>query len=471
MKKVISMLVILTIIMSLAACGNKNNTGNNAGGNEITAEADNTKNSEPTKEPAATAAPEPTKEAEPTAEPEVTAEPTEEPEPTDDPVDAPTIDEDDEFYSAGHAYEGIWQSGNCIIQVSPEGAADVFTIYSGETDQQTYGSWDECWTNFSDEENRFVGNNVTHFSVEGGEFSYQNEETFYSFEVEGDNLVWAEMVFVKISDDISDNPYIVSADDYSDDNSDDNTYHGDYGDGFGAEFSLENQEFVDVIASTYYGVYCQSADDPMVGTYYPYNGDEMSMETMDEFNAAFLYLGIEEDQGQLCFLEKGMNEDVTWSLDKDEFGTYLLLDDGYTGEVYKGRFYWDYKNTRILVMIRIGEYDLWLTNDTRVIADTSSSRTMDEETALRAIEKYLAETNESMYEKLQTGDYGTADGVYTDEENGTIVVWLRTYTGAYRNYYIDPDSGETYVTETSPVTDNSVETPTDETLNAWDYAD
>ena len=353
MKKVISMLIIFIMIVSLAACGNKDNTNGNAGGNEITAGADNKKDTEPTKAPAATAAPEPTKEVQPTAEP------TAEPEPTEEPDD-PDIDEDDD----------IW-----------------------------------------------------------------------------------------------DNPFIVSPDD--------NDYGdgGDYGDGFGAEFTLEDQEFIDVIATTYYGVYCQSADDPMVGTYYPYYGDEMSMETMDESNAAFLYLGMEEDQGQLCFLEKGMNEDVTWSLGKDEFGTYILLDDGYTGEVYKGRFYWDYENTRILVMIRIGEYDLWLTNDTRVIADTSSSRTMDEETALRAIEKYLAENDESMYEKLQTGDYGTADGVYTDEENGTIVVWLRTYTGAYRNYYIDPDSGETYVTETSPLTDNSVETPTDETLNAWDYAD
>ncbi len=455
MKKVISMLIIFIMIVSIAACGNKDNTNGNAGGNEITAGADNKKDTEPTKAPAATAAPEPTKEVQPTAEPE----PTEEP-------DDPDIDEDDEVYSDGHMYEGLWQSGNCIISIVPEGAADiVITEYYTETDQVNYGAWNEYWTEFIPDENRFVSYNVNHVTINNGEYDNQQEEGFYSFEAEGENLVWDGEVFTKISDDIWDNPFIVSPDDNDYGNG------GDYGDGFGAEFTLEDQEFIDVIATTYYGVYCQSADDPMVGTYYPYYGDEMSMETMDESNAAFLYLGMEEDQGQLCFLEKGMNEDVTWSLGKDEFGTYILLDDGYTGEVYKGRFYWDYENTRILVMIRIGEYDLWLTSDTRVIADTSSSRTMDEETALRAIEKYLAENDESMYEKLQTGDYGTADGVYTDEENGTIVVWLRTYTGAYRNYYIDPDSGETYVTETSPLTDNSVETPTDETLNAWDYAD
>ena len=249
-----------------------------------------------------------------------------------------------------------------------------------------------------------------------------------------------------------------------------NYYGGDYGDGFGAEFMLEDQEFVDVIASTYYGVYCQSADDPMEGFFYPYYGDEMSLETMDEFNAAFLSLGIEEDQGQLCFLEKGMNDDVSWTLGNDEFGTYIYLDDPYTGEVYKGRYYMDLENGRLFVQVRIGEYDLWMTNDTRLISYSSDSYKLDEDTALRAIENYLAEYNESMYEMLKNEEYGVADGVYTTEDE-TIVVWLRTYTGAYVNYYIDPLSGETYVTETSPLTENTVETPLDETLNAWEYVD
>ncbi len=456
MKKVISVLLILVMIMALAACGKKEEPAA-SGNSDVTQAVDNTKDTEPTKAAEPTA--EPTKAAEPTAAPEPTDEP--EPEPTDEPSGA----YDDEFYSAGHVYDGLWQSGDVILAIDGEGAADVFTVYSEETDKETFGSWMEFWTNFSEEDERFESGSVMYYEAEDGTIHTYSEEGTYIFEVGDDCIYWAEMIFEKISDDTSDNPFIVSPDDNGSGDG------GDYGDGFGAEFSLENQEFVDVIATTYYGVYCQSADDPMVGTYYPYYGDEMSMETMDESNAAFMYLGMEEDQGQLCFLEKGMNEDVTWSLGKDEFGTYILLDDGYTGEVYKGRFYWDYENTRIMVMIRIGEYDLWLTSDTRVIADTSSSRTMDEETALRAIEKYLAETNESMYEKLQTGDYGTADGVYTDEEKGNIVVWLRSYTGAYRYYYIDPDSGETYVTETSPLTYNSVETPTDETLNAWDYAD
>ena len=452
MKKMISTLIILTMIMSLVACGNKGNTSSNAGGNEITAEADNSKNVEPTKAPEATATPEPTKEPQPTAVPEPTTAP-----------DDPDIDEDDEFYSDGHMYQGLWYSGNCILSIAPEGAADIITEYYTETDLENYGAWNEYWTNFIPDENRFVSYSVNHISINNGEYDNEQQEGFYSFEMDGDNLVWDGVIFTKISDDTSDNPFVVSSDD------NDYSYGGDYGDGFGAEFILENQEFVDVIGSTFYGVYCQSADDPMVGDYYPYYGDEMSPETMDEFNAAFLNLGIDEDQGQLCFLKKGINEDVTWSLSEDEFGTYILLDDGYTGEVYKGRFYWDTENTRLFVMLRIGEYDLWLSNDTRVIADSSSSLTMNEETALNAIEKYLAETNDSLYGMLQTGDYGVADGVYTEEE--TIVVWLRSYTGAYTYYHIDPASGETYVTETSPLTDNSEETPTDETLNAWEYAD
>ncbi len=249
-------------------------------------------------------------------------------------------------------------------------------------------------------------------------------------------------------------------------------YSGDVGDGFGAEFTLEeNINFVDVIAATYYGVYCQSADDPMVGSFYSYYGVEMSMETMDEFNAAFLYLGVEEDQGQLCFLEKGMNEDVTWTLNSDEFGTYILLDDGYTGEVYKGRFYWDNENARLFVCVRIGEYDLWMTNDTRLLEDSASTSKIDQVNALEAIERYIAQTNESLYEMLQTGDYGVADGVYTDDKTGEVVVWVRSYTGAYWYYHIAPDSYEAYVTETSPLTDNAVETPTGETVNVLDYVD
>ena len=250
-------------------------------------------------------------------------------------------------------------------------------------------------------------------------------------------------------------------------------YSGDAGDGFGADFPLETTEFVDLVGSSFFGVYCQSADDPIAGSYYPYYGTEMSLETMDEFDAAFLYLGLEEDDAYLCFLERGINEEVRWSINADEFGNYILLDDAYTGEVYKGRFYWDTENERLFIQVRIGEYDLWLTDDTRLIADSysTSSYRMDEVNALEAIERYIAATNEGLYEMIQTGDFGVADGVYTDDKTGEVVVWVRSYTGAYWSYHIDPVSFEAYVTETSPLTDNAVETPTGETLNVLDYVD
>jgi hypothetical protein len=201
----------------------------------------------------------------------------------------------------------------------------------------------------------------------------------------------------------------------------------------------------------------------MVGSIYPYYGDEMSMETMDEFNAAFLYLSIDGDQGQLCFLELGMNEDITWTLEEDEFGTVLVLNDGYTGESYRGRFYWDDADARLYVCVRIGEYDLWLTCDPRLV-----SIGLTEEEALQAIINYINETNESLAGMLEEGQYGVAIGVSTEDDE-SIRVWLRSYTGAYKFYYIDPVSGETHVTEYAPLMDDATEQPIDESLNARSY--
>ncbi len=49
-----------------------------------------------------------------------------------------------------------------------------------------------------------------------------------------------------------------------------------------------------------------------------------------------------------------------------------------------------------------------------------------------------------------------------------IVILFHSYTGADVRYYIDPVSGEAYVTEfVSGVT--AEEQRTDETLNVWDY--
>ncbi len=54
------------------------------------------------------------------------------------------------------------------------------------------------------------------------------------------------------------------------------------------------------------------------------------------------------------------------------------------------------------------------------------------------------------------------------DRNDQIVVLFRSYTGALVRYYIDPASGETYVTEfVSGITPE--EERTEETLNVKDY--
>ena len=53
-------------------------------------------------------------------------------------------------------------------------------------------------------------------------------------------------------------------------------------------------------------------------------------------------------------------------------------------------------------------------------------------------------------------------------EEGEICVLYRSYTGALIRYYVNPETGDTYVTEQVPgIIDD--EQKTDETLNVKDY--
>ena len=66
-------------------------------------------------------------------------------------------------------------------------------------------------------------------------------------------------------------------------------------------------------------------------------------------------------------------------------------------------------------------------------------------------------------------DYTVYWDVSTNEA-GEVVVLYRSYTGAQIRYYIDPDTGDTYVTELVPgITDE--EQQTDESFNIRDYID
>ncbi len=218
MKKIVTVLLILVMVTALASCGKSEEKNEPAKTEEATKTPEATKTSEVTKEAEETPKPEVTKKAEVTEAPEATDAPevTEAPEVTDEPevptatpepvtpepTEAPDINEEDEFYSAGHVFEGTYQSDQCTLVVVPEGAADIFLVYNGNNiNKEEWEEWLELWTNYSESDKTF--------SADGGYKRYQNGEKDYerleeqvSFVVSGDKLVWTSngnMEFAKVS--------------------------------------------------------------------------------------------------------------------------------------------------------------------------------------------------------------------------------------------------------------------------------
>ncbi len=99
--------------------------------------------------------------------------------------------------------------------------------------------------------------------------------------------------------------------------------------------------------------------------------------------------------------------------------------------------------------------------------DEGSTENMTEEEALAAVKNYCYEQNPDLKDIEEAGEYV----VYWEVEpsvDGRIVVLFRSYTAAETRYYIDPATGETYVTELVPgIIDE--EERTEETLNMKDY--
>ncbi len=97
------------------------------------------------------------------------------------------------------------------------------------------------------------------------------------------------------------------------------------------------------------------------------------------------------------------------------------------------------------------------------------NKKLSDQQALAAIKQYCLVNNPDLESIVNAGD----QQVYWDIQSSTdseIVVLFRSYTGAQVRYYIDPVSGETYVTEfVSGVT--AEEQRTDESINVWDYLD
>ena len=102
-------------------------------------------------------------------------------------------------------------------------------------------------------------------------------------------------------------------------------------------------------------------------------------------------------------------------------------------------------------------------------AETPAETTgkITEEQATQAIHDYCIESFPDLANMEGSDDY-TLYWEASTNENGEIVVLYRAYTGALIRYYVNPDTGDTYVTEQVPgIIDD--EQRTEETLNVKDY--
>ena len=108
------------------------------------------------------------------------------------------------------------------------------------------------------------------------------------------------------------------------------------------------------------------------------------------------------------------------------------------------------------------------TEDTSSDGQTENvSETLTEDQALAAIKNYCFKNNPDLQSMVDSGEYDISWEVSTNE-SGEIVVLYRSYTAAQIRYYIDPASGETYVTELVPgIIDE--EQRTDESFNVKDH--
>ena len=94
---------------------------------------------------------------------------------------------------------------------------------------------------------------------------------------------------------------------------------------------------------------------------------------------------------------------------------------------------------------------------------------LSDEQAISAVKRYCYTNNPDLERIASDGEYPVYWDVSSRDEH-EIVVLFRSYTGALLRYYIDPVSGDAYVTEFVPGL-SSGEERTEEHLNVWDYLD
>ena len=99
--------------------------------------------------------------------------------------------------------------------------------------------------------------------------------------------------------------------------------------------------------------------------------------------------------------------------------------------------------------------------------DRPSEDRLTEDQAYTAVINYNKSIGSGYDEDINSEGYSEYWDVSTNED-GTIVVLYRSYTAAQIRYYVDPVSGETYITELVPGIKDEEE-KTGETFNARDY--
>ncbi len=105
--------------------------------------------------------------------------------------------------------------------------------------------------------------------------------------------------------------------------------------------------------------------------------------------------------------------------------------------------------------------------DTFSVLSARGERRLTDEQAVSAIRQYCYRNDPDLESIVNAGEYPVYWNVSSSSDS-EIAVLFRSYTGAQIRYYIDPISGETYVTEFVPGI-TSEEQRTGERLNAWDY--
>ena len=100
-------------------------------------------------------------------------------------------------------------------------------------------------------------------------------------------------------------------------------------------------------------------------------------------------------------------------------------------------------------------------------SESKPESALSDEQVLAAVKEYCIESNPDLKDMLDSEDYTIYWEVESSEAD-EIVVLYRSYTGAEVRYYIDPVTGEAYVTEFVPgITEE--EQRTDETVNVREY--